>query len=161
MPKRNSRKRLPWSQFGNPIEKYPLDGEEARYEQYQRMLKLKKHYGIDREQGWRPWYELALAIASDFDDGLKIVDYVEPKGKTARRWRGVEGRVLITEVEAVQARHPERSVAWCLKQIKEYKPRLYANMPLRQLEVGYQEAKRCHLPAKKLRRWDGRTVTKR
>ena len=50
------------------------------------MLRLKRYYGIEGGEhdppvgvapasvDWRPWYELALAVASELDESLKVVD---------------------------------------------------------------------------------------
>jgi hypothetical protein len=38
--------------------------------------------------------------------------------------------------------HPERSVQWCLEQVRKRSPKSYGKMPLRTLVVKYQEAKR-------------------
>lgn len=75
MPKqrkqRRSRRKLPWTPLGAPIERMPVTGadEIARRERFDRMIKLKEYYGIHGERGWEPWYQLAVAIASEFDEG--------------------------------------------------------------------------------------------
>ena len=80
-----------------------------------KMLRLKGYYGIFggdfdypiKDLGpsdWVPWYKLALAIASELDESLKIVD-AKPRSKTAPRWRGGEGRVLLSLVKALSDAH--------------------------------------------------------
>ena len=56
------------------------------------MLKLKERFEIEGEVGYKPWYELALAIASKFDEGLRIVPEVQPDGPKAPRWKGAHRR---------------------------------------------------------------------
>jgi hypothetical protein len=115
--KKTSRRRVPWGQIlGKPIERMfalsrvdeLFEREERRdevrreieqkafAEQFKKMCLLKQHYEIEGKTGWRPWYKLALAVASEFDDGLKILDPpLAPSGKTAPRWRGAEGQELL------------------------------------------------------------------
>jgi hypothetical protein len=85
--RRRSRRRLPWPRLGEPIERLHFEwGEQfAREEQYRRMLKLKAHYGIEDDiegdgiEGWKALYELLVAVVSEFDDGLKIVDWASKR----------------------------------------------------------------------------------
>jgi hypothetical protein len=164
------KRRPPWGSLlgGKPIErhvwnfnaKYDLGEQHVRRMQFLRMRKLKKHYKIvggDYDypiQGvgpadWLPWYELALAIASEFDHSLKIID-IAPRGQTARRWRGgLEGLILLRLVDDYLKAKPGRSVLWCLKQLQQRYPEGYGRMPLRQLAVRYQEAKRHEDATKK------------
>jgi hypothetical protein len=165
--KRAARKRRrkslpPWGGIlgGKPIErqvwnfdeKIELGEEHVRRVQHLRMLLLKKHYKIGggdydypikgvAPTDWLPWYELALAIASEFDDGLKVVDAPRPT-KTSRRWRGLEGYVLLQFVNDYRKAHPNKSEQWYLAQLQKHFPNGYGKMPLRTLVVKYQEAKR-------------------
>ena len=144
--KRRSRRRLPWPRLGDPIERrssYEWSETEARDEQYRLLLKLKDHYGIEGENGWRPWYELAIAVVSEFDEGLQIVDYKAPTGKTAPRWRGAEGLSLINEVKSLREGRPNRTERWCLHFIKKRTAR-YNGIPFDQLVVRFAEAKKHH-----------------
>jgi len=153
------RPRPPWGKLlgGKPIErrvlirddKLDLD-EESRERQYLKMQGLFHHYGIVgyvplypkglADRSWWPWYELALAIASELDDSVKIVDG-RPRGKTAVRWRGLEGTELIRLVETVK-RLKNRPVQWCLREVQKMFPTSYGQMPLDQLVVRYHEARR-------------------
>ena len=110
-------------------------------EQSKKMCRLKQHYGIKGETGWRPWYQLALAIASELDDGLKIIDPL-PKGKTAAKWRGAWGIVLLKEVAAMKEGHPSWSARSCLHQMQKWGA--YSAMSLAALCVRHSEAKRYH-----------------
>ena len=125
-----------------------LGEDYVQQEQYARMLRLMKHYQIlggdydypiqgDGPTDWLPWYSLALAIASELDESLKVID-AKPRGRTAPRWRGPEGRMLLTLVEACRVAYPGRSVRWCLEQLRKKDP---GYGPLNQLVVRYYEAK--------------------
>lgn len=157
-------RRPPWGNIlgGVPIESrawlfneiIELGNEIIRKEQFERMLRLKRYYNIEGGEhdlsvgvapssvDWRPWYELALAIASELDESLKIVD-TEPRplGKTARRWRGTDGSMLLRLVAAVRETRPKRSIPWCLHEMQKRSPGL-AKIPLPQLIVRYYEAKK-------------------
>jgi hypothetical protein len=133
-------------------EEIDLGEEHVRRIQFLRMLGLKTHYkiiggdeypikGVASADGL-PWYQLALAIASEIDDSLKIIG-APPRGKTTRRWRGgLEGEVLSNLVDSYRAAHPKRSVQWCLSRIQRLFPKTYGSVPLRTLVVKYQEFKR-------------------
>ena len=120
--RRKRRPRPPWGNLlgGKPIkrhgyafgQKIDLGEDRVRLLQHAKMLKLKRHHKIDGGDyaypikgvgaaEWLPWYQLALAIASHLDDSLKIVD-ASPPGKTAPRWRGIEGQLLLNLVELVE-----------------------------------------------------------
>ena len=170
--KRKARQRPPWGKLadGKPIEDFgrtyhrvKIDSEneedhtkkEQRVQndfsqmvfnrQYQRMLEIKKHYGIVGENGWRPWYDLALAIASELDDSLKLIDPIPRRtDKTAPRWKGAEGKMLLDEVKMYLESRPKRSVRWCLAQFQKMAPRRYGGMSLNQFVVRYAEAKKHH-----------------
>src|SRR5262245_45917659 len=103
--KRAARRRPPWGKLfdGKPLERHTfirderldVNDELLREMQYFRMQALLHHYGIVgpvppypkglADSSWRCWYELALAMASERDDTLKIVN-APPRGKTAARW---------------------------------------------------------------------------
>jgi hypothetical protein len=158
------RRRPPWGNILGrvPIERrgwlfdeiIELDDNPIREEQYERMLRLKRYYGIEGGEhdppvgvapasvDWRPWYELALAVASELDESLKVVDTEpRPRGKTARRWRGTDGSMLLRLVDAVRETRPKRSIPWCLQEMQKRSPGL-AKIPLPQLVVRYHEAKK-------------------
>jgi hypothetical protein len=159
------RPRAPWGKLlgGKPIERHifmqderiDLGDELLREIQYWRMKSLLHHYGIPGhvptypvagfdDSGWWRWYELALAIASELDDSLKIVD-APLRGKTATRWRGREGAELVRLVGIIKKARPNRSTRWCLRELQQ---KLFSNsygqMSLDQLVVRYYEAKRYH-----------------
>ena len=169
--RRKRRPHPPWGDIlgGKPIERHywhlnerlERRGDLVQQEQFLRMLRLKEHYQIPggnyeypikglASADWVPWYELALAIASEFDDSLKIVD-AGPRGRTAPRWRGLEGRVLLLQVEATRRAFPHRSVRWCLRQIQKVNPAYGGPDRFDQLVVRYQEAKKYFGTTKRAR----------
>jgi hypothetical protein len=158
-PQRKRGQRPPWGTLlgGKPIEHQAwIFGTRVKWddhgaEQYSRMLRLKHHYGIiggDHKYptgglghlDWFPWYELALRIASDLDQSLKIVD-IQPPARTAARWRGPEGAFLLRIVGAMRETRPQRSISWCLQELQKRSPGL-AKIPLKTLTVRYQDAKK-------------------
>jgi hypothetical protein len=165
---RKRRRAPPWGDLldGKPIErqKYSLSGKKidrsahAREMQYSKMLRLAKYYGVP---GWwpletgglgdpvlQPWYQLALAIASELDESLRIVDARIP-GKTAPRWRGPWGDVLVDVVDAqLRKIKPPRSIRWHLHRLQKKNPDSLGRMPLKQLVVRYYEAKKRHRTTK-------------
>jgi hypothetical protein len=178
MPRKNAthaaahgkrRPRPPWGKLlgGKPIERHvfirdeklDLDEESLRERQYLKMQGLFHHYGIVgyvplypkglADRSWWPWYELALAIASELDDSVKIVDGPRP-GKTAARWRGHEGTELIRLVDMIK-RVKNRPDRWCLREVQKMFPTSHGQMPLDQLAVRYYEAKRHHRTTKRAR----------
>ena len=173
---RKRRPRPPWGKLlgSKPIERHrfvrdeKIDlGEEFTQEvQYLRMLLLRDHYGIGGpvprypvaglvDPSWLCWYKLALAIASELDDSLKIVDG-RPPGKTAARWCGAEGAELIRLVDMLRKKNPKKSINWCLQQVqRRIFPNSYGRMSLAQLVVRYHEAKRLHRTTKRARRSEG------
>ena len=169
--KRKSRRRVPWGQIlGEPIERVTalsmVDGlfeQEEKRDKYRRQIEkmslavqfrkmclVKQHYGIEGEAGWRPWYQLALAIASEFYDGLKIIDPPPtPTGKTAPRWRGAEGLELLRYVEILkQDAGSGASVYSILAELRGLAPHRYGRMSLDALEANYHVAKKHHLKSK-------------
>ena len=109
------------------------------------MLALKEHYRIEGESGWKPWYTLALAIASNFDDGLKIVDFKSaPPAKTQKRWRGVAGLVLLKEVQAALDSGDAKTVVEALGVLKDEMPQKYGHYDLRYLENQFYIARKRH-----------------
>lgn len=118
---RRTRRKLHWPRLGDPIKfsEYDWSKKMALEEQYRRMLKLKEHFKIEGEIGYKPWYELALAIASKFDEGLRIVPEVQPDGPKAPRWKGAHRRQLEAELSAIQKQNPTRSPRWCWQQVFE------------------------------------------
>jgi hypothetical protein len=159
MRKRKQRLRPPWGNIlgGKPIErqawffneKIDLGDEFVRQEQYDKMRRLATHYqiigdleypvkGIDSSR--LGWYQLALAMASDLDDSLRIVDAPSP-AKTTARWRGPEGLFLLRIVDAIRKTRPKKSIRWCLNEFRKRTPGL-AQMSLDQLDVRYHEARK-------------------
>jgi hypothetical protein len=162
--RRKQRSRPPWGDIlrKDAIERnvWGFKTKLARNElqlkemQYSKMLRLKRHYGIFGGEydypikgvanaDWLPWYDLALAIASELDESLRIVDNAAPLGKTAPRWRGFDGLVLLNLVDAHRTAFPRRPLRWSLEQVRKRTPEL-RQLPLEQLEVRYYEAKRHH-----------------
>jgi hypothetical protein len=154
-PKRKYRRRSPWGgAFGKPIENLgskfvgePLGGQlsqDARQQQYEKMLRLKKHYGIEGESGWKPWYELALAIASEFDQGFRVVPAPPAKaGKTAPRWRGVHGLQLLNEVDVIRGiLGKDEKLISILERLRHADPRRYGKMEPEALEARYYDAQK-------------------
>jgi len=168
MPKKRAARRPgpPWGRlFGGPLERHvfihgeKIDlGDERREMQYFRMHALLEHYGIVghvppypkglADRSWWCWYELALAIASELDDSLEIVDG-RPPGKTAARWRGAEGAELIRLVDWFRKSKPKWSIQQCVQKVQKLFPANYGRMPLDQLVVRYHEAKRHHSTTKR------------
>ena len=69
----------------------------------------KSIFKIEGEIGYKPWYELALAIASKFDEGLRLpVPEVQPDGPKAPRWKGAHRRQLEAELSAIQKQIDEK-----------------------------------------------------
>jgi hypothetical protein len=146
-------------------EKIELEDGDLRELQYFSMQFLLQHYGIVghvppypkglSDRSWWPWYELALAMASELDDSLKIVDG-RPPGKTAPRWRGAEGASLIRQVDTLKRAKPDRSIRWYLRVVQEkVMPNSYGRMTLDELEARYYEAKRHHRTTKRARNSEG------
>jgi hypothetical protein len=168
-PKQGQRgSRPPWGKLlgGKPIERYTYLFDEKialgegfmRQEQHRKMQRLLRHYGIVgrvprypiagfEDASWLVWYNLALAIASELDDSLHIID-AKPRAKTAPRWRGLEGRLLLRLVDVLRKRRPRRSVRWCLHRLQTAHPSSWGRMTLAQLVVRYYEAKRYHRTTK-------------
>jgi hypothetical protein len=163
------RRRPPWGGLlgGKAIERQAWmfgertewDEQSLRAEQYSRMLRLKKYYGIAGGENlypiegvgptdWLPWYELALRIASDLDESLNFVD-APPPAKTAARWRGPDGLFLVRLVDSIQENRPKakRSIRWCLQGLRKRLPGL-EKMSIGQLEARYYEAKKSFAPTK-------------
>lgn len=140
-----SHRRAPWGKIlGKPIERLVGHESLALDEQFEKMRRLKQHYGIEGETGWRPWYQLALAIASELDDGLKIIDPPPtPTGRTAPRWRGAEGLQILAEIKALRGGGSITTHA-LLAELKELAHHRYSDMTLDELEKNYYEAKRFH-----------------
>jgi hypothetical protein len=158
------RRKPPWGRLlgGKPIEgnaylgpvKVEL-GKSAGQQQYNRMLLLLRHYNIIigyvpsypiagvGDSGWWCWYQLALAIAAGLDDSLKIVEVKRP-GKTAARWSGTEGQLLLKLVKDLRESRPKRSIDWCLGRLQKVHPKYYGQMPFKQLKARYYNAWEYH-----------------
>jgi len=178
MPKKKAaqqrkRRRSPlWGKLlgGKPIERHAfIRGEKvdlgddlAQRTRYFRMIRLLHHYGIVApipihpvpglvDISWSCWYQLALALASEQDESLKIIDGL-PRGKTAARWRGLEGAELVRLVDTLKKVRPNRSIRWCVREVQQkILATSYGRMPLDQLVVRYHEAKRHHRSTKRER----------
>ena len=88
----------------------------------------------------------------ELDESLKVVDTEpRPRGKTARRWRGTDGSMLLRLVDAVRETRPKRSIPWCLQEMQKRSPGL-AKIPLPQLVVRYHEAKKYFRATKQARK---------
>jgi len=155
------KKLPPWGDLGDgrPIERLfskelcsaerrfdELAEKDARSEQFKRMCRLKEHYGIQGESGWRPWYELALALASERDPALTIVDKrPPPTGKTAARWRGPEGLQLCTQIELMKREYEEagKPVPTILALLAQHQQEYlrYSEMKLEDLDKAYYAAR--------------------
>ena len=166
---RKRRRSPPWGKVlgGKPIERHvfvqgeKIDlGDEPAKRQYFKMLRLRDHYGIGGpvprypvaglvDPSWLYWYKLALAIASELDDSLKIVDGL-PRGKTAARWRGLEGAQLIRLVDMIKKGKPKWSVRRCLTKVQQLFPN-YGRIPLKQFATRYHEARKHHRTTKRAR----------
>ena len=167
---RKRRRRPPWGKLlsGKPIkrhvfirdDKLDLDEEFTQERQYLRMLLLRDHYGFGGpvprypvaglvDPSWLYWYKLALAIASELDDSLKIVDGL-PRGKTAARWRGLEGAQLIRLVDMIKKGKPNWSVRRCLTKVQQLFPN-YGRIPLKQFANRYHEARKHQRTTKRAR----------
>jgi hypothetical protein len=169
--RRRKRKHPPWGNLlgGKPIERCDFVGGKkldlgdgfAQRMQYRKMRRLIHHFGIVSpfplpvypiagvgDASWWPWYQLALAIASELDDSLKIVDG-QPRGKTAARWRGDEGALLLELVDYHRQKRPGCSIRWYLRRLQTVPPNFYGGMPLNELVVRYHEARRHHRGTKR------------
>jgi len=149
------RKRAPWGDLlGKPIERlFPRNdhlGEvserDAMAQQFKKMCRLKDRYGIEGDRGWEPWYQLALALATEIDDAVTIIDPLpRPSGKTAPRWRGAEGLQLLAEVQALSEEYEGKVKQYAIfAELQELCPQRYGKMSLDQLKTNYHEAKRHH-----------------
>ena len=167
---RKRRQSPPWGKLlgGKPIERHAFIRDEkvdlgddlAQQTRYFRMIRLLHHYGIVApipihpvpglvDISWSCWYQLALALASEQDESLKIIDGL-PRGKTTARWRGLEGAELVSSVDLIRKTRPKRSIRWCLRIVQEkLYPDSYGRMPFDQLEVRYHEARKHHRTTKR------------
>jgi hypothetical protein len=165
--KRKRRRAPPWGDLldGKPIERdryyVRLPGKktdliaDARQMQYIKMLRLAKYYGVPGgpplhliggigDPVLQPWYQLALKLALELDESLRIVD----APKTAPRWRGFGGVVLLDIVDGLQKAKPGQPIRWYLHRLQTKNPDSYGRMSLDQLDVRYHEAKRRHRTTK-------------
>jgi hypothetical protein len=171
---RKRRLRPPWGNIlgGKPIERQAwmfdeiieLGDELTRQLQYIKMLRLVTHYRIVGDVDYPvkgvtaaglAWYELAVAIASDLDDSLKIAEAL-PRARTAARWRSSEGRALLVLVDAMREARPGRSIRWCLQELRKRSPGL-EKISLKQLDVRYHEAKKHFAATEKARKQNRRS----
>jgi hypothetical protein len=167
--RRRRRRAPPWGDLlgGKPIERCDFLGDNkldlgagfTQEMQYLKMQRLMRYYRIVGplpafpiagfgDVSWWPWYQLALAIASESDESLKIVD-APPRHKTAARWRSDEGAVLVQLVDYLRESRPGRSIRWCLSQFRTTYP-FYKRMSLDELVARYYEARRHHCGTKRL-----------
>jgi hypothetical protein len=162
----------PWGNIlgGKPIERHEFLGDKrldlgvplTQEIQRLKMQRLMRHYCIAGDipalpiagvgdVSWWSCYQLALAIASEFDDSLKIVDGPSRRKTTAARWRGDEGAVLLEVVDGLQSRPGSArklSVRSCLRLLQTKYP-FYKSMVLDDLVVRYCEAKKFHRDTKR------------
>jgi hypothetical protein len=136
------RRAPPWGKsLGKPIECPPEEMSEhglaVRSILYERMMRLLAHYKID---GFN-WYQLAVKLAGELDQGLTTVEE-RPRKQTAPRWAGTEGALLISTVELVR-NNTGLSDRQCLKEIQDnIYPERFKGIPLDTLVIRYCEAKR-------------------
>jgi hypothetical protein len=116
-----------------------LSEKKSFADQYRKMCRLKEHYGADC------WYALALAIASEIDDGLKIIDPLPRRtDKTAPRW-GEEGDYLLETVDCLREEEGgEAKLEYLLMKMQQLSPDRYGKMKLSTLKTRYHEAKRMN-----------------
>jgi hypothetical protein len=163
----------PWgSILGGPIQRHDFLGDKrldldlavgfTQGMQRLKMQRLLRHYRIPGDipalpiagfgdASWWPCYQLALALASELDDSLKIVDGPLHRKPTAARWRGDEGAVLLEVVDGLQNRPGSArklSVRSCLRLLQTKYP-FYKSMVLDELVVRYCEAKKFHRDTKR------------
>jgi hypothetical protein len=169
-----TKRRPPWGKLlGKPIERsialskiddWSFGTEESRAEcrkdiereafaeQFQKLCRLKKHYGIQQSAGW---YELALALAREFDCALTITDPTPPRAsKTARHWRGASGLLLLEEIEALRKRALRETPARIVTDeslLAEHQliSDRYRDMKPEHLKANYYQAKSHHNKSKK------------
>ncbi|HXF53401.1 MAG TPA: hypothetical protein VNK52_04685 [Hyphomicrobiaceae bacterium] len=151
------RKKLPpWGKIGDgkPIERIKLGSgvpqfekwadEEAKAEQFRRMRRVKEYYGIREEKGWRPWYDLAVALASERDPALTVVDAKPPRtDRTAPRMRGPEGVMLVEQIQCMREDYEALGVKQKLiALLAEHQQECsrYRHIPLKDLERMYYRA---------------------
>jgi hypothetical protein len=143
----------PWGDIlgGKPIERWcrrddETDGQlaqkDALDEQFRRMCVLREHYGINKGLGW---HKLALAIASELDDSLKIIDPPpRPAHKTARKWAGWEGALLVDEIEAMRQQYRTAAGKKLTNEQLLAKHQLSGKMDFDSLKSRYYDARRYH-----------------
>ena len=127
------------SDLGDPTEIAGLVEKKLFADQYQKMVRLKERYGADG------WYALALAIASEIDDGLKIIDPPPRRtDKTAPRW-DKEGEYLLELVDCLREEEGgEVKLEYLLMKMQQLFPDRYGKMKLSTLKTRYHEAKRMN-----------------
>ena len=157
MARKKAKNPPPWGNIlgGKPIERWcrrddPADGQmaekEALHEQFRRMCVLREHYGINKGLGW---YKLALAIASELDNSLKIIDPApRPAHKTSRKWATVEGVQLVAEIEAMRQQYPRPParnlpMSNCSPSIRSFHSR-HRKMDFDSFKSRYYDALRYH-----------------
>ena len=146
--------KLPWGDLGKPIErlwrrdyfeKIPalaeiadLSEKKAFADQYRKMCRLKERLGAES------WYALALEIASEIDDGLKIIDPPPRRtDKTAPRW-DKEGECLLEMVDCLREEEGgEVKLEYLLMKLQQLSD-CYGKMKLSSLKARYHEAKRMN-----------------
>jgi len=150
------RKRLWGDMLGKPIERLwrrdyfkktpalagmaDLSEKKSFVDQYRKMCRLKEHYGADC------WYALALAIASEIDDGLKIIDPPPRRtDKTAPRWDEAGRKYVLEIVDCLREEEGgEAKLEYLLMKMQQLSPDHYGKMKLSTLKTRYHEAKRMN-----------------
>jgi hypothetical protein len=130
------------NRFGQMAEKLALE------DQFERMIELKREFGIEKGTGWRTWYALALALAAERNPAFSIVDPTpKKKGKTAARWVSTQGLQLLDLVDCVVANLQDRGekTTWkhILKALSDHPD--YKGMNEATLKANYSRAKK-HWP---------------
>jgi hypothetical protein len=148
-----SPRRPAWAELfeRKPVERLPFgNGKEiAGADLYRRMIRLKEHFGIEGETGWRPWYQLAAAIAGERNPAFTIVDPEPAKGRTAARWRGAEGLALVQHVEfetedlrAKTGKRPKREAVF--ETLRQLRPDTYGKLSPAHMKTAYHTARNHH-----------------
>lgn len=160
------KRRPPWGEiFDGPIERlfsidHPKYGEmaqsDATVELVRRLSRVKEeHYGINGDTG-RAWLEFALKLGAELDKALTITEpKPKPSGKTARKWAGVEGILLIENVNATweaqcreqrKAGKPENEVTLesVFTELKDLGRSRYGEMSIDELRARLHDAEKYH-----------------
>jgi hypothetical protein len=87
------------------------------------------------------YYQLALALATDFHPGFKAVPF--PRHRRPR-WSGVAGLLLVFSIEKIRAHSKtQRSTTALVRELKRQFPKLYGRYSEQTLKVRYFEVVRA------------------